>query len=374
MLKGGSRMQQVRVRESYGRSTAILALSLLALLTAGCGGSSSPGGSGSMSSGIPPPSSSGGGPGGSTPPPPSSGGGTGGGTGTGTSSTTTLFEQPQVSGIAGHLVVPPATDKPPPQGSFTLVLWQADRFMSNGLLVPTGWDAGTQTGFTPSAAMTGQLGFQNKPGTSTAQMEADAVGAYINSQDLPQSSADQKMMITPQFTFPLGAQPMPFASPDSSLHGSLDLQVPAATGSDVYVVADLLFEGPNGARISFGIAIFRNGGVSSVVTSGYDSPSNSYILNSPLGVDQRFVTQASNSAAATGTPWSGWRHFEWRVSENQFVDALQYLTGAFPGKLTSTDPVHYVLTKVHLNAEFHTKGQQAELGWSMRGLKLWTTP
>jgi len=270
--------------------------------------------------------------------------------------------------------VPPATDKPPPQGSFTLVLWQADRFMSNGLLVPTGWDAGTQTGFTPSAAMTGQLGFQNKPGTSTAQMEADAVGAYINSQDLPQSSADQKMMITPQFTFPLGAQPMPFASPDSSLHGSLDLQVPAATGSDVYVVADLLFEGPNGARISFGIAIFRNGGVSSVVTSGYDSPSNSYILNSPLGVDQRFVTQASNSAAATGTPWSGWRHFEWRVSENQFVDALQYLTGAFPGKLTSTDPVHYVLTKVHLNAEFHTKGQQAELGWSMRGLKLWTTP
>jgi len=290
------------------------------------------------------------------------------------SQATILFEQPQLSSIADNFVVPPATHTPPPKGKFTLVLWQADRFTSNGLLVPTGWDAGTQTGFTPSAAMTGQLGFQNKPGTSTAQMEADAVGAYINSQDLPQSSADQKMMITPQFTFPLGAQPMPFASPDSSLHGSLDLQVPAATGSDVYVVADLLFEGPNGARISFGIAIFRNGGVSSVVTSGYDSPSNSYILNSPLGVDQRFVTQASNSAAATGTPWSGWRHFEWRVSENQFVDALQYLTGAFPGKLTSTDPVHYVLTKVHLNAEFHTKGQQAELGWSMRGLKLWTTP
>jgi hypothetical protein len=167
---------------------------------------------------------------------------------------------------------------------------------------------------------------------------------------------------------------MPFASPDSSLHGSLDLQVPAATGSDVYVVADLLFEGPNGARISLGIAIFRNGGTSSVVASGYDSPSNTYMLNSPLGIDQRFVTRASNSDGATGAPWSGWRHFEWSVSEDQFVGALQYLTAAFPGKVTSTDPVHYVLAKVHLNAEFHTKGEPAKLGWSMRGLKLWTTP
>jgi hypothetical protein len=305
------------------------------------------------------------------PPPPSSGTGTPTG---GTTPTTILFEQPQESGIAGHFAVPLASHKSPPTGAFTLVLWQPNRFVPDGLLVPTGWDAGKQTGFTPSAAMTGQFGFQNKPGTSTAQMEADAVGAYINSQDLPESSADQKMMITPEFTFSSGSQPMPFANTPSSLNGSVDLQIPTAVGQDAYVVADLLFEDQSGVRISFGVVIFHNGGVASSARSGYDSPSNSYMLNSPLGVDQRFVTQASNSAAATGDPWSGWRHFEWSVSEDQFVGALQYLTTAFPGKVTSTDPVHYVLTKVHLNAEFHTKGQPAQLGWSMRGLKLWTTP
>ncbi len=357
-------MQQVR--ESFGRGTAIFLLSLFA---AGCNGSSSPASAApSMSGSSIPPSSSGS---------PSSGGTSTGGTGStggATTRTAILFEQPQVSGIASHFVVPLATHTAPPKGTFTLVLWQPDRYASDGLLVPTGWDAGTQTGFTPSAAMAAQLGFQNKPGTSTAQMEADAVGAYINSQDLPQSSADQKMMITPQFTFPLGNQPMPFASPGSSLSGSLDLQIPTAVGSDVYVVADLLFEGPNGVRISFGIAIFRNGGAPSVVGSGYDSPSNTYMLNSPLGVDQRFVTRASDSAAATGTPWSGWRHFEWSISEAQFVSALQYLTTRFPETVTSTDPVHYVLAEVHLNAEFHTKGQPAELGWSMRGLQLWTAP
>jgi len=287
---------------------------------------------------------------------------------------TTLFEQPQLSGIADNFVVPPATHKAPPKGVFTLVLWQPNRYLSDGLLVPTGWDAGTDTGFTPPTAMAAQLGFQNKPGTSTAQMEADAVGAYINSRDLQQSSADQKMMITPQFTFPSGAQPMPFASPQSSLNGSLDLQIPTAEGSDVYVVADMLFEGLNGVRISFGVAIFRNGGAPSVVGSGYDSPSNTYMLNSPLGVDQRFVTRASESDAATGTPWSGWRHFEWSISEDQFVSGLQYLNAKFPTAVTSTDPTHYVLAQIHLNAEFHTKGQPAELGWSMRGLKLWTTP
>ena len=353
-------MQQVRVRESCGRGTAILALSLLGLLTAGCGGSSSPGsGSASTSSGAPPPSG---------------GGGTGGGTGTGTSSTTTLFEQPQLGGIAGNFVVPVATHTPPPKGAFTLVLWQADKFMTNGLLVPTGWDAGTDTGFTPSTAMAAQLGFQNKPGTSTAQAEADTVGAYINSQDLPVSSADQKMMITPQYIFPLGSQPMPFASSPSLLGGALELQIPTAAGAEAYVVADLLFMDLNGVRISYGIKIFSTGGVHPVVGSGYASDSNTYTLNSPLGVDERFVTKASASGSATGTPWSGWRHFEWSISQAQFVSGLNYLTTQFPGKVTSTDPAHYVLAEVHLNAEFHTMGQPAELGWSMRGLKLWTTP
>jgi hypothetical protein len=356
-------MDTVRSWEILGRGLAILVLSVVTA----CGGSSSSADASTSMSGSAATTST----------------ATSGGTGTTTPATTPtttpkttpttiLFEQPQESAIAGHFVVPPATHTAPPKGTFSLVLWQSNRFQPNGQLVLTGWDAGSQTGFTPSDALTAQLGFQNNVGTSTAQMEADTVGAYINSQDLPPSTTDQKMMITPQFIFSSGSQPMPFASPQASVHGSMDLQVPTAAGSDAYVVADLLFEGPNGVRVSFGIAIFHNGGAHPVVGSGYDTPSNTYMLNSPLGVDQRFVTQASGSAAATGTPWSGWRHFEWSISEAQFVSGLQYLTTAFPGKVTLTDPVQYVLAEVHLNAEFHTQGKPAELGWSMRGLTVWT--
>jgi hypothetical protein len=287
-----------------------------------------------------------------------------------TGTTTIIFEQPQVSGIAGNFIV----DHASPQGSFAMVLWQPNRYQVNGQLVPTTWDAGAETGFTPSPVSGAELGFQNRAGTSTAQMEGDTVGAYINSADLPPSNADQKMMITPQYIFPAGNQPMPFASSGVTLGGSMDLQIPSAVGKDAYIVADLLFEDARGTRISYGIAIFHNDGTHPVGGSGYDGPSNTYMLNVPLGVDQRFVTAAADSAASTVSTWSGWRHFDWSITEAQFVGAIQELTKQFPGKVTSTDPTQYVLAEVHLNAEFHTQGKPAALGWSMRNLTLWTTP
>jgi hypothetical protein len=335
-------MQEVRDWEILRKGLGMLVLSSV---VAGCGG-----GSASSTSGM----------------------GSSGGTGTGQG--TILFTQPQESGIGGNLLVPLATQTKVPAGTFTLVLWQPNPYQSNGLLVPTSWDAGSQTGFTPSDPTTAQLGFQNLAGTSTAQMEGDTVGAYINSQDLPPSTADQKMMITPQFDFASGSQPMPFANSQSVLHGSVDLQIPTAVGSDVYVLADLLFEGANGVRISYGVSIFRNGGAGTTAGTGYDTPSSTYMLNSPLGVDETYITRATNSALATGTTWTGWRHFEWSISQAQFVSALQHLAAAFPVNVTSTDPTQYVLAEVHLNAEFHTKGQPAQLGWSMQGMNVWTTP
>jgi hypothetical protein len=270
------------------------------------------------------------------------------------------------------LFVPPATQTAPPKGAFELVLWQPNPFRPDGLLVPTGWDAGSQTGFTPPSPLNAQLGFRSTGGTSTAQMEGDTVGAYLNSQDLPSSTAGQKMMITPQFTFAPGLQPVPFTSSNSVLSGSMDLQIPTAVGKNAYVVLDLLFKDPNGVRISYGVAIFHNGATHPIVGSGYDAPSNSYMLNSPLGVDQRFVTKVQGSGSATGAPWLGWQHFEWSISQTQFAAALAHLAAQFPQNVQLTDPTKYVLAEIHLNAEIHFQSAPAELGWSMHGLTVWT--
>ncbi len=286
------------------------------------------------------------------------------------SNPTILFQQPQESGISGHFFVPPATHTPPPKGLFELVLWQPNPSSPDGLLVPTTWDAGSQTGFTPPAPLSAaQLGFQDNPGASTAQMAGDTVGAYINSADLPGSPPGQKMMITPQFLFASGNEPVPFASSNSVLSSSMDLQIPTAAGLDTYVVADLLFEDPNGVRISLGAKIFNNGNPNEEVGSTYDTDSNSYTLNSPLAGVQQFVTQVSGGGPTTGTPWLGWQHFEWSISQAQFAAGLSYLAAQYPGKVTVTDPTQYVLAEVHLNAEFHFQPAPAELGWSMTG---WT--
>jgi hypothetical protein len=305
--------------------------------------------------------------------------------GTGTSTTTTLFEQPQETSITGNLVVPTAEHINPPVGTFALILWQPNP-LTNGGLVPTAWDASSLTGFAPSNPMSDQLGFQNTPGTSTAQMDSDTVGAYINSKDVPNSPVvpggtgggcghvttppSQKMMIAPQYTWTSGAGPIPFASSTTVLNGSLDLQVPTASG-EAYVVLDLLFEDPNGVHISYGVRLFSNGTTNPVVGCGYNAPANSYKIDSPLGFDERFVSKAANSASDTGVPWLGLQHFEWSISQSQFAAALQFLAPQFPGDIQDVDPTQYMLTQVHLNAEINFYPGPADMGWSMSGLNIW---
>ena len=204
-------------------------------------------------------------------------------------------------------------------------------------------------------------------------MDSDSVGAYLNSADLPGSPVGQKMMITPQFLFAPGSEPVPFASSGMTLNSSMFLQIPTAVGRETYVNADYLFKGPNGVRFSFGIKIFTNGGKHPVLGSGYDVPSNTYMLNSPLLPGQSYVTVNPGGATSTGTPWSGWQQFSWSVSQAQFVAGLNYLSTQYPGTVPTTDPTQYVLAEVHLNAEFHFQPEPAELGWSLRGWQVWTS-
>ncbi|HEY2807872.1 MAG TPA: hypothetical protein VGI91_03685 [Steroidobacteraceae bacterium] len=289
----------------------------------------------------------------------------------GVAGTTVLFEQPLESGIATNVYVARVDKGGLPNGSWDLVVLQKDPFTATGRPVPTSWNAGSQTGFVPTSPSTAQLGFRNKVGTSTAQMEGDTVGVYLNSQDLPTTLSNQKMMITPEYRFPPGATPVPFASSSTVLNAALDLQVPVAVGRHTYINADLLFVGPNGARISYGVKLFQNGARTAVLGSRYDDVDDAYMINCPLGTDTHFLTKASTSGSSTGTPWLGWRHFQWTIDQAQFVAALTRLAAQYPANVQTTDPAQYVFAGIHLNAEFHYSPEPAELGWSMRGLKLW---
>jgi hypothetical protein len=281
-----------------------------------------------------------------------------------------------MNGIADRLLVPGANhsglNQSPPTGEFVMILWQVNPTNVSGLLVPTTWDASVMTGYAPPFPLnTAQLGFQNTPGTTTAQMAGSVVGAYLNSLDIPSSNSGQKMMITPQYEFPSGGMPAPFADANAVLNGALDLQVPIATGSDTYVNADLLFQGPNGVRLSYGVKLFGNGDMRPTTGTTYDAPSNSYVFDPPLGPGQQFVTMTPGTTPTQSAPWVGWQHFQWSTSEAQFAAMLNYMAAQYPGTIQSKNPQDYLLAEIHLNAEFHYSPSQAELGWSMRGMEIW---
>ncbi len=287
--------------------------------------------------------------------------------------TTVLFEQPTEAGIANNNYIAHASKGGMPSGSFDMIFEQPDQFTSTGKPVATAWNAGSQTGFTPANPSTAQLGFRNVAGTSTAQMEGGVVGAYLNSADLPVVTT-RLFMIAPQYRYIPGTEPVPFGSSGSVLHGEMDLQVPMAVGKDTYVSADLLFLDANGTRISFGFKAFQNGvRGTTVFGSLYDASEKVYILNSPIAPGQQFVTMGPSSTLAGGATWTGWRHFQWSVNQAQFAAALKYLVEKYPGKITSTDPSAYVFSEVHLNAEFMYSPAPAELGWSMKNMKVWIT-
>jgi hypothetical protein len=290
-----------------------------------------------------------------------------------------LFEQPSLDGVAGNFVVPPAVHRPPPDGVFHMVLWQPNPNRSDGMLVPMDWNAGDKTGFYPGAPVAKhQAGYRNEAGISALQIDGDTVGAYIKSADLPEGSHLYKMMMTPELSVAPAAQVHPFAQPERAILVSLELQVPTASdahneGSETYVDADLMFVDRNrGTKISYGCNLFFNGHPN-IPPGGHirlDEDSQNMMVNSRVGPQDNWVTLARGSAVSQGVPWTGWKTFQFAITEKNFIEALTAYSRQDSGAKISVNPADYAFAKFHLNAELHFKNAPAELGWSMRHARI----
>jgi hypothetical protein len=293
-----------------------------------------------------------------------------------------LFEQSSLDGATGNYLVPLAgagAHRPPSNGVFHIILWQPNPNRSDGMLVPTGWSAGDKTGFYPSAPVEKhQAGFRDASGASTLQIDGDVVGAYLNSADLPAGSHGYKMMMTPEMSIEPGAQVHPFAKPGRAVVVTLDLQVPVAadghnSGSRTYVSADLLMVDSNsGTKISYGCNLFFNGHPQRepIGHIRLDEDSHSMMINSVVGLHNPWLTAESGSAINQSTPWKGWKTFKFAITERDFIQALHDFSQQYPGAKTSFSPADYTFAKFHLNAELTFQSAPAELGWSMRHVKI----
>lgn len=293
-----------------------------------------------------------------------------------------LFEQPALAGVAGNVYVPMATQKAPPNDVFGMILWQPDPNTPNGELVELNdWNAGEKTGFYPHQLARHQAGFADHPNTSAVQVGHDVVGAYLNSSDLPNgtSSGENKMMITPQYTWSPAERTYPFSKPGKALAVSMQLQIPTANDagnahSNTYVAADLLFtDRTTGVRISYGATLFFNRHSVSPGRVAYDQQSNSFMVNSGVVLQNPWIALMPHSAVQQGAPWGGWRNFHYAVSEENFRAALAALKSNYPSIKASPNPGDYALSQFHLNAEMHFAPMSpiaTELGWSMREARI----
>lgn len=284
-----------------------------------------------------------------------------------------IFAQPELNVADGNLFVPGATRIRPPNNTFNLISWQKNPFVESGMLTPSGWDAGEKTGlFVGPKAKEHELAYRNAVGSTTAQVSRDAVGAYLNSRELPASTHKNKMMITPNIRFSDASLVFPFDISNCHLHISLDLQVPTASdghtaGSETYVSIDLLFSAPRtNVLIFYGTTLFFNGYPNSRRHTGYDTDSQAFFVTTPIGQDDGWIEHEPNSSIKMSAPWRGWKTFSFSISKNNFEDALFALQRAYPEKRISTSPMDYGLAGFHLNAELHFRDAPAELGWSMR--------
>jgi hypothetical protein len=237
---------------------------------------------------------------------------------------------------------------------------------------------------------------RNATGSTVCQMYGDTVGAYLNSADLSGRGIDAngnplpgsdgyKQMVTPSYMFGPQETIQAWRTPDSGLQLSLDLQIPTAECAEkkwslAYVNPLLtLVDAKTRLKISCGPMLFseRSRGDATRplqhIAYDYDAPSHSWMIRDRLVPGASWLELAPGSAAYQTATWRGWRHFSWSVSRAHAAAALKAMREQEPRVKVSVDPGDYQLTAFHLNAETHFQIAPAELGWSMRNLRIAVT-
>ena len=283
-----------------------------------------------------------------------------------------LFQQPAVNTMSGRFCVKclSKTDW------FNIVQWEPNPLTADGGDLAASWDMSVFTGFRPQGRLQDhQVAFRADTSSSGAQMGAATVGAYLDSNDLKPDFASKKFIITPRvefardaFSFGNGREP--------SLAFSLDLQVPVAidgntNGSSTYVVSDLrFFDRTTGHYLYLNAELFRNHDERGVEWVFFDPDTQTPVVFSACKPNSQYLSIVAGSSTFQATPWSGWRHFSYIVTAQNFRHALAAASARYPQATFSRNLSDWSLAEWHLNAELLYASGPAKLGWSMKGARL----
>ena len=308
-----------------------------------------------------------------------------------------LFQQPEIEvGDIGERIF---IRERRPLGKWVMVSHQESPYIEGGKpFVPVDWDPVEKTGLSiPGNRAQNQRGYRNQAGTTVCQMYGNTVGAYINSADLSVDGLDDngnplpgsggwKQGFFPEYHFypqTLTENNEPiylWRKENSRLEISMELQIPTAVceernGSLAFANPLLLLVDPNtNLKISWGPWLFGKYSQMDSIEPRQgiklDIPSNSWMVRDRLVTGASFLEVVPGSTQYQNTPWLGFKRFHWIVTREHVEKALKAMHEQEPQLEMSLEPGDYYLSFFHLNAETHYQTAPAELGWSMRNLRI----
>ena len=308
-----------------------------------------------------------------------------------------IFEQPnvEVGDIGDRIFV----KEKRPLKKWLMISWQESPYIEGGKpFVAVYRDPAEKTGFSiPGNRDLYQRGYRNKTGTTVCQMYGNTVAAYLNSAELSENGFDidgnplpgsggYKQGFFPFYQFSpkkLTSNDIPnylWQKEKSSLEISLELQIPTAVcaeqkGSLAFANPLLLLIDPKtNLNISWGPILFSkrsNGDFTKPLQNiALDISSNSWMIRDRLVTGASYLEVAPGSEQFQSSPWHGFKRFEWIVTRDHVEKALKAMHVQEPDLKMSMNPGDYYLVQFHLNAETHYQTAPAELGWSMRNLRI----
>jgi hypothetical protein len=200
-------------------------------------------------------------------------------------------------------------------------------------------------------------------------------------------------MMTPEYIFP--QTKAVYAAPNSGVNFTFNMQIPTATNPNnyndcqTYASMDLIFVPipslKSTVQIAYEVSMFFNhhGWVAGqpVYNISQDPKTKDLQMLTPLVTEASAYVQLT-SGFNTGTPWKGFKPFNFTITYNNFQNGLKALAGSY--SIPSTNPSDWLLSSVHMNTEMQILGCPAigstnpaggtfgpvELGWSMGQLKI----
>jgi hypothetical protein len=245
------------------------------------------------------------------------------------------------------------------------------------------WDVSRFTGFRPSADellsryQRGSL--PTREGTAV-QLRGTAIGIWIDS-DHPRPERGSLLPVCPAYWWwNVQSAPWPFRETDRQLAFSFDMQVPTAQrdgNAEVYVCAYFLLRDSRSSRhFWLGATLFDPRGADrfpdTVHRDNWEAGTGLPILFTALDERSRWLHPGPGSAWFTDTPFTGYRRFEFRVSESE----LRCAVGAMKDRWAdyaqvSANPRDYQLTHFNVNPEVYAPaGSRGRLGLTLRDIRV----